>query len=269
MNGLAELPILEHFRSLNHRAKIPLELVSGPYCIRTTNTWSELLAVLKLRHQVFHLENCNRTLPSGLDIDEIDAVCDQLVIVCRNTGQTVGCYRLTSSQFSSHFYAGKRFHLEHFLASEGTKLELGRACIEASHRTGATLLLLWKGIAEYARQCGASTLFGSTSIRTQEPKEIAGVWNTLQKQGHVTDQYRIRPLPHAEVKGLRDCVEVASPPDSVFPPLFRSYLRAGAKVACMPAADPYMESTDFLTVLDLTQLADRMDRRYGRSSTCI
>jgi putative hemolysin len=235
--------------------------------VKTISSWVELEELLKLRHKIFHLEHHGRTLETGVDIDDIDFLCDHLIIIDRESETIVGSYRLTSTLFSTRFYSQSHFDLSRFLALPGIKLELGRACVDKSFRIGATLSLLWKGIGEYVKATGAAYLFGSASIRTHDREKIGEVWNALQSNGQVDLSSGVKALAAFEVQGLEQLAKKergqASSSLDTIPSLFQSYLRAGAKVAALPVFDPFMKSTDFLTVLKFSQIHPRFSKRFG------
>lgn len=239
-------------------AKVPLTIEAGRYRARTLGKISEITKVLKLRHQVFHQEGLGRTLWSGLDLDAIDFVCDHLAIEDVETGEFIGTYRLISSVFTWQFYAAKRFELDEFLALPGNKLELGRACVDPAHRNGATLALLWRGIREYARITHTEHLFGSVSLRTQDPTVVSQVFQYLESNGYTDSSYQVRPKSDVECPLVEIAKSAERRPELT--PLFLSYLRAGAKVACAPVFDRYLASADFFSVVRMGALAKKFDR---------
>src|SRR5262249_11163463 len=153
-----------------------------------------------------------------------------------------------------------------FLQMPGTKLELGRACVDKAYRNGQTLSLLWRGIGQYVKQTDAQYLFGSASLRNQQPQVVARVWDFLQRHGHLNSSYPVRVRSTCQIGGLSGELERLERDDTaaldatareILPPLFQSYLRNGAEIACAPAIDAFMGSTDFLTVLSRERMAKR------------
>ncbi len=74
----------------------------------------------------------------------------------------------------------------------------------------------------------------------------------------------------ANVVGKYNCPKPANidalPPwrdiESHLPPLLRSYLQAGATIASEPALDSFFGCVDFLTILDLSAVNPKYQRRY-------
>lgn len=230
----------------------------GDWTVKTLTDRREVEASLRLRHDVFHVEHHGRRLEGGVDVDELDWVCDHLGVF-DGTGTLQASYRLTASTFSRRFYASRRFELDAFLQTGGIKVELGRACVAPGKRNGILLHLLWRGIVTYARELGAKHLFGSASVRTTDMSRARAIYEQLRAEGHCSDLFRVRVRP--EARALVDGVAagLAGP----LPPLFTSYLKAGAKIAGEPARDPFLGSVDFLAVLDVEAMSDRFRRKYA------
>lgn len=253
-------------RGYSPRVRVQAE--SSRYIVKTVEHWEEWLGVLRLRHEVFHQQAMGRTLLLGLDVDDIDFHCDSLAIIDKATGQIVATYRLTSNTFSPRFYSQNKFDLGDLLTEPGIKIELGRACVRADARNGSTLQLLWRGISAYMEKLGAETLFGSASIRSRNPRDAAAVCLYLIEQGHFASVAKAHPLSSSRLANLQNLLdemtlnEAFERAQSILPPLFQSYLRAGAKVICPPAVDDYLGSTDFLTVLRINEMQGRFDRKY-------
>lgn len=236
------------------------------YATRLLRTAEERRSVFALRHSVFHEEHHGRTLESGLDCDEIDLHCDHLGLFHEPSQRLVGTYRLVSSELHSRFYTQGRFELSDFFLLPGTKLELGRACVARDHRTGPALAVLWKGISRYASVIGARWLFGSASVRLTDPDAIARLYAGLDRAGALTRAFQISVLPARRIPEFHERVLRSLPPadlDAELPPLFASYLKAGARIAGEPAYDPYLFCADFFAVLDVHEMSARYRRRFG------
>ena len=262
---------LHHYKVRNFTPNLRLELERGDFIVKTAENGAELEACLKLRYEVFHKEYRHKTREIGIDVDRLDYICDHLMIVDRRQNRVIGTYRLNSSLFSRDFYSESEFQMSRVLNLSGTKLELGRACIDRSHRTGVVIALLWRGIAEYMRRSEAAMLFGCSSIKTMDPMEIAMITKYLSDRGHLTHDLDVRPTRKYEVRQLPHLLDyLASHPEAydenraqeLLPPLFKSYLKMGAKLCGAPALDRDYFCIDYLTLIKTDQFNDKMKEKY-------
>ena len=243
--------------------KIRLKIEAGNYIIKTVESAEELEVVLRLRYDIFHREFRKVQVPGGIDFDEFDAICDHLVIIDQAKDRLVGTYRLISSTFSKVFYSQQEFKLEQLLKMPGNKLELGRACIDKSYRSGMAITLLWRGLAAYIREVKADYLFGCSSAKTMDPLEVASIQAYLRQNDYVSDEFGVEPMPAFKMPETPG----AATPDpakaaELIPSLLSSYLKAGAKVCGEPALDRDFQCTDFFTVLETERLTRMFERKY-------
>ncbi len=239
---------------------LPIHIQNSRYTLKTVDQVSEFQEVLKLRAEIFSKDYGVTSIASTMDIDEIDFLCDHLIIIDQLTDRVVGTYRLVCSQFSSRFYSESEFEMEPFIQSPHIKLELGRACISHAHRKGAVLSLLWRGIIQYAIKTKAEYLFGCSSVQTTSFSEARSLYLSLEKEGFLSHQWNIQPHSDYRIPNFDQIDPALSPPP--LPSLFRSYLNAGSKVLGEPAFDPDFHCFDFLTVLKLTDITANYEKRY-------
>ena len=240
-------------------------LVSSPvnYSTRLAHSSDEVRAAQALRYQVFNLElneGLEQSHLTGLDEDRFDSVCDHLVVEHLPSRQIVGTYRLqTGHNAASYFgyYCEQEFEFNVFEPLRAEMIELGRACVHRQHRNLVVLGLLWKGIADYARQHGARYLFGCSSITSQDPAVGASAYADLCRKHLAESLWRTRPLP------AYDCSlnELAGETLTI-PKLLRAYLTLGAKICGPPALDRQFKTIDFLTLLDLETLHPIARQRF-------
>ncbi len=256
----SKLSLLEGKR---YQPKIKLEFSRKNYTVKTASTASDYREAFRLRFDVFYGEKIGvaKPLTQGFDCDFFDNLADLLVLQDNDTGETVGTYRLLSSQNSSQFYSQTEFDLSLFLLEHKNVLEMSRACIHPQYRNGITLSLLWMGVMEYARLSGAEFLFGCSSIWTSDTEVVASLLTHLKNEEFHSERYQIAPLNryHAILN--------ERPADAILckdflPPLLSFYLRAGAKVYGEPAYDHEFGCFDLLTILDVGNIQDKYRRRY-------
>jgi putative hemolysin len=229
-------------------------LVSSPahYATRLARTKDDIRAAQSLRFQVFNLElneGLEQSYATGLDEDPFDAVCDHLIVEHLPSANIVGTYRLQTGRNAAAqrgYYCAQEFEFEVFEPLRAEMIELGRACVHPQHRNLLVLGLLWKGIADYARQRGGRYLFGCSSVTSQDPVVGATVYADLCRKHLAQPQWRTRPL------SAYDCSlsQLTANPVKV-PKLLRAYLTLGAKICGPPALDHQFKTIDFLTFLDL------------------
>ncbi len=251
-------------------AKINLNIQFGPYLLKTAEAPSELIESFRLRHEVFNQE-FRGIEGSGLDFDKFDYHFDHLIIVHRDSNKIIGTYRLNCSTFSKESYAALEFEISKLKENAGPILELGRACIHKNFRKGSVISLLWRGIAEYMNLCGATVLFGCSSLKINSPREAALVYHHLTAQNLVSHDYGCRPtknfcLPNFDPWYTYFRHELSSThtqeAEDLIPSLLKSYLRLGAKVAAEPAFDADFDCIDLLTILRRQDLAQSLAERF-------
>ncbi len=240
------------------------------YVVRLAASEMEYRAAYRLRFEVFNLE-LNEGLDSafinGEDTDPFDAVCDHLIVQQVQTKRVVGTYRIQTgvkAGLSLGYYSEQEFDFAPYESIRGELIELGRACVHKDYRNYDVLNLLWHGISRYAHETGARYLVGCSSLTTQHQEEGWAAYRRLERhlappalRTTPTQSYRLEPL---EVELADDL------PDP--PRLLRMYLMLGAYICGEPAIDRAFKTIDFLTLLDLQQLAPSFRVRYlGQKQT--
>ena len=238
------------------------ELEEGHYLLRFARDDKDLDAVLRLRYEVFNLElqeGLDASHQTGRDLDRFDPVCHHLMVIEKTSGDVVGCYRMQTREMAARnhgFYSQIEFDLAGLPATViDHSMEIGRACVAKEHRSTHVLFLLWKGLALYVAANRRRFLFGCSSLTSQDPEEGRAFMDHLERHDHLHPEFRIRPQPGFEC--YPPGFECADDHRVRIPPLFRIYLRHGAKVCGPPAIDREFKTIDFLVLFDV----DRMDAK--------
>jgi putative hemolysin len=234
------------------------------YSVRLARDAGDFRAAQTLRFQVFNLElneGLAQSYATGLDADPFDAVCEHLLVEHVPTRQVVGTYRLqTGLNAARHggYYCAQEFEFEVYEPLRAKIVELGRACVHRQHRNLMVLGLLWKGIADYAKERGGRYLMGCSSLTSQSPDVGASAYTDLcRKKCLVEMPWQTRPTRHYECP----LDQLAEEPVAL-PKLLRAYLAIGAKICGPPALDPQFQTIDFLTLLDLKLLPAGTRERF-------
>lgn len=234
-------------------SKLTLSLASTP---------EEVREVQRLRYKVF-IESMNLSALAngeGLDKDEFDEYCDHLIVRDTNTLSVVGTYRVMSPHAARRmgkFYSEQEFDLSRLDNIRNVIAEAGRACIHPEYRSGAVIMLLWAGIADYMRCERCDYLMGCASVSLADGgHNAAALYQAFRESNMAPPDYRVTPhtpFPIDAREGGRD---------PQVPPLLRGYLRSGAWVCGDPAWDPDFHSADFFLLLPLAKLDSRYARHY-------
>ena len=139
----------------------------------------------------------------------------------------------------------------------GEILELGRACVRFEYRNTSVLHMLWKGIVRYARSCGARYLIGCSSLSSQDENEGIALYESLREKYLVAPSLRTLPVEGRRCKPSGAQTQPPRPPR-----LFQAYLDISARVCGPPAIDREFKTIDFLTLVDLQALPDRVRKRF-------
>lgn len=219
---------------------------------------AEILDAQRLRYRVFAEEMGARlnTKIEGVDQDIYDAYCDHLVVRNDDSGEVVGTYRILSPEKASQigYYSENEFDLTRLQHLRPQLVEIGRSCVHPDFRSGATITLLWAGLAKYMLENKYQYLMGCASISMRDGGHIAASLYRQLTNEMSPIEYRVFPRCALPLDSLRQDV------DAELPPLVKGYLRAGAWVCGDPAWDPDFNTADLPILLPMT----RLDPRYSK-----
>jgi len=251
---------------------VEVHIENRDYIVKTVSSLREWYMVLRFRRDVFLKEyGVTKVIPFGLDMDRFDWKCDQLIVLNKTTGELIGCYRILCSQFTNSFYSEQEFELDYVKRLPGTKVELGRACVHPDFRNGVVMQLLWRGIADYIRQVGATYAFGCTSLKTTDSVLTRKIEHVLKDRGALVSwpfvtvkaPFRFNQTERSEqARVLMVELEERSEVEKEFPPLLKFYLRIGAKICGSAGVDRKLNCIDFFTLFDFGHLPSHMKDKY-------
>jgi putative hemolysin len=239
-------------------------ITSSPlFHVSLAQTMADLTECQRLRYLVFNRE-MNEGLAtserSGLDRDQFDWVCDHVMVRDITSGRLVGTYRMQTgyrAKGNLGYYSEQLFDFSPFEEIRGEILELGRACVHCDYRNTTALSMLWKGIASYAALCNARYLVGCSSITSQDEREGMALYHTLKEKYLADPPVRTEPRLEFRCNSFETLIE---PPR--LPRLFRAYLDNAARLCGPPAIDRAFKTIDFLTLMDLQELPERVRARF-------
>jgi putative hemolysin len=241
----------------------PLLASTSLFRVSLATSPEDLVECQRLRYLVFNLElgeGLSTSDRTGLDIDPFDSFCDHLMVHDIESGRLVGTYRLQTGETAQRhlgYYGDQLFDFSVYDPIRKKMLELGRACVHLDFRNIMVLHALWKGIAIYAMRHEARYLLGCSSISSQDENYGVAMYNALK------DKYLVEPSLRTVPQPGYTCQSNGVPVDSTRPPrLFRAYLDISGRICGPPAIDREFKTIDFLTLVDLARLPDRVRVRF-------
>ncbi len=232
---------------------LSVELVQDPKMLE---------AAQALRYRVFS-EECGAQLAdigSGLDQDAFDLHCEHLIVRDLRSSEVVATTRLLDSQAARRaggFYSEGEFQLVGLPQLRGSILEIGRTCVHARYRNGATISVLWSGLAQLMNERRYDYLMGCASVSMAD--------GGLQAQA-VMQRLRGRYLSREWLNAIpRLPLPEIDLPENVtaqMPPLLKAYMRLGAKICGEPCWDPEFNVADVFILLRREQLCPRYAKHF-------
>ena len=216
----------------------------------------------QLRYEVF-AEEMGAQLAvnsAGLDIDEFDAYCDHLLVRDQENLQVVGTYRVLpphKARELGRLYSDSEFDLTRLNHLRPKLVEVGRSCVHADYRSGAVIMALWSGLAQYMQSHQYEIMLGCASIPMADGGHFAAsLFNSLKNEQMAPIENHAFPLVPLPLERLNGGLDVDPPP------LIKGYLKLGAKICSAPAWDPQFNTADVLTILRLDEINPRYAKHF-------
>ena len=249
----------------------PVLLERGNFILKIADDAAEVEQALRLRFRVFNQEQGRLSGISGLGVDEdkFDSQCMHLVVIDREANAVVGTYRVHRGDVALRhggFYSEQEYEISGLPEIAGRTLELGRSCVAPEYRSGSVVAMLWSGIAELRHRFGGQYqyLLGCVSLETTD--RLIGHTLYIRAKNYLTDQiwavsrpgFQLDAVPAADVRDFLENrrAELLA----AMPPLFKGYIRLGARFCSEPAYDREFGSIDYLILADY----DKISARYAR-----
>jgi L-ornithine Nalpha-acyltransferase len=244
--------------------------------VSLATTFAEIDAALRLRFEVFNLElreGLSQSYEHGFDRDAYDAWCDHLIVKDLTSDAIIGTYRLLRGSIAARntgFYSENEFDLRALQQLPGETLELGRSCVARSHRSFATINLLWQAITQYAQLHQCAYLFGCASLHTASAAEVTPLYAYLREHHYAPACYRVTPVEACRMPLVERLADEQSGHDKrlvrrALPPILKGYLRAGALVCGPPAFDAEFGTTDLFVLLQAERMTVRYQQHYSEA----
>lgn len=223
---------------------------------------TEIKEAQRLRYKVFAEEmGANLSINAeALDVDEFDEYCDHLLIRDQESLKVVGTYRVLpphKAQEIGRLYSDSEFDLSRLNHLRPNMVELGRSCVHADYRSGAVIMALWSGLAQYMQKNDYEIMLGCASIPMADGGHYAAsLFNSLRNDQMAPVENHAFPKLPLPLDKLNGGLQVEPPP------LIKGYLKLGAKICSAPAWDPDFNTADLLTMMRLSDINPRYAKHF-------
>jgi len=264
------------------------DLISGNFEVRLAKSPEEIDAAQALRYRVFYEEmgaQPSQDMASQKrDFDVYDEHCDHLLVFDHaqpDGKKVVGTYRLIrrcAAEKVGSFYSANEYDITPLIHYPGEILELGRSCINAEHRIGAVMQILWRGIASYMFRYDITLMFGCASLPGTDTQALALPLSYLHYHHLAPPALRAKALPERYVDMAIMPREAFNPEEAFnnmkmdprsggnsLPPLIKGYLRVGGYVGDGAVIDKDFNTTDVCIIVKTDLITSRYMRHYERT----
>lgn len=233
------------------------------YRVQLAQTADEVLQSQRLRRAVFvdELGAKAEVNAEGGEFDHYDTFCRHLLVTDQQSGALVASTRLLTGEqakLAGGFYSANEFDLSMLRHLHGEVVEIGRTCVHAEHRNGATIGVLWQGLAAFMERYHITHLFGSASIPMFDGGIAAHSIMQDLRANHLADE-PLRVAPRRPLPAI-DPLHVLG--KTRMPPLLKAYMRLGAQICGEPCWDPDFNCADIFILLDVSKLQARYHRHF-------
>jgi putative hemolysin len=256
-----------------------MRIDAGRFTVRLAKSDDDVAAAQRLRYRVF-VEEMGAT-PSPEDAaerrerDRYDSYFEHLLLIDNETEDpeiergVVGAYRLLRGSRAKQgydFYGASEYDLTLLEEYPRETLELGRSCVDAGHRGGAGMHLLWAGLGQYVSEHDVSILFGVASFHGADPEPLAQALSYLHYNHLAPPDLRVTAI--AESRARMDIL----PPEKVdkieamrqIPALIKAYIRVGGFVGEGAYIDHEFNTVDVCLLMDTARMVNRYQKFYLR-----
>lgn len=237
---------------------------AGRYDVRLAQSVDEIRSAQALRYKVLFEasggEISREMLNTGREEDEWDEIAYHVIVLdTKKDDKIVGTVRLVSRQAlakGQDFYTEHAFNIDKLLERYDRSLELSRACVDASSRGGAILMLMWKFTMHFIVQNKYQVLFGCASFAGTDYAKHTDILSYLYHK-HLADK-AIMPTPKPAVESV-DINQFQVPPAKgskrgEVPTLLRGYLKIGARISDYAIIDPVFNTTFVAIYVDVEEM---------------
>lgn len=256
-----------------------MRIDAGRFMVRLAESEADVAAAQRLRYRVFVEEMGAAASPRDAadrrERDTFDPHFEHLLLIDAENEDAeiecgvIGAYRLmrgSRAKAGIGFYGASEYDLTLLENYPRETVELGRSCVDAAHRGGPGMHLLWAGLGQYVSEHGIDIMFGVASFHGTDPEPIAQALSYLHHNHLAPPDLRVAARP-----GHRVAMDIL-PTEQVdtaeamrqIPALIKAYVRLGGFVGDGAFIDRDFNTVDVCLLVDATRMADRYRKFYTR-----
>ncbi len=224
------------------------QLSKGRYRVRVARSDRDIADLQTLRALAFGL--------TGVDHDEFDLICTQVVIHDIDSGEMVCCFRLLALDSGAELeqsYSAQFYELSALATFPGRMVELGRFSVHPQHSDPDILRVAWGALAHYVDENNIEMLFGCASFCGTDTTRYLDAFAML-KDRHPAPRHWQPGIKAAEVHrfdSLNQTRPIAKNAILNMPTLLRTYLLMGGWVSDHAVVDRYLNTLHVFTGLEI------------------
>ena len=194
------------------------------------------------------------------DRDDLDERCDHMLVEHQHTGALVCCFRMMAFATGGGIdrcYSAQHYDLESLRAYPDPMVEMGRFCVESSHRDPDILRIAWRAMTAYVDEKDARMLFGCSSFQGTEAEAYMDAFALLAAR-HIAPS---RWLPKVKASTVFPFAKQIgrNKPDvkraiARMPPLLRTYLAMGGWVSDHAVIDSDLDTLHVFTGVEINRI---------------
>lgn len=239
---------------------LPIHIEKGAYRVRFAEGNADRAACQALRYRAFQADRM-----TGVDIDEFDAVFSHFLIEDLDA-TPLCCFRLYYIPHGTSVgdsYSAKYYGLSAIENMDGSKLELGRFCIDPTVIDPNLVRLAWAAITTIVDRYDVKILFGCSSFAGTEAKPYEDAF-ALLKERHLAPKHLLpckkAPQTYYFAEKLRQKVPELKVANATLPPLLRTYLGMGGWVSDHAVVDYDLNTLHVFTGVEVNSIPQSRKR---------
>lgn len=236
------------------RGRFRARLAEGP---------EDLRAAQRLRFTCF-IEGRGAVLDGlraeGLEADDLDPICDHMLIEDRRTGELACCFRMLPLSNGSEIaktYSARYYDLSALAEYPQPMVEMGRFCVHPAFRDPDVLRAAWAAMTRYVDQRSVGMLFGCSSFQGTEADGYMDAFALLAEK-HLAPKRWLPRVKAPKVFRYAAALGLKRPDMKVamrrMPPLLRTYLTMGGWVSDHAVVDHDLNTLHVFTGVELDRV---------------